>query len=46
MMQVVLHQFPAATAEYGFKCRTAGVNLLPYVDEIQTEIEKLCQLYF
>lgn len=46
MMQVVLHQFPGAMVEYRFKCRNQGVDLSPYVDEIQTEIEYLCQLRF
>lgn len=46
MMQVVLHQFPGATAEYGFKCRTPNIDLVPYIDEIQAELEKLCQLRF
>ncbi len=34
-MQVVLHQFPGAQVEYRFKCRNAGVDLVPYIDEIQ-----------
>lgn len=29
MMQVVLHQFPAAQVEYRYKCRTAGADLRP-----------------
>ncbi len=46
MMQVVLHQFPGATAEYKFKCRNPGVNLAPYVNEIREEIRGLCSLHF
>ena len=46
MMQVVLHHFPAAQVEYRFKCRTPGVDLRPYLDEIRTEIHLLCQLRF
>lgn len=46
MMQVVLHQFPGATVEYGFKCRTPNIDLSPYADEIQTELNALCTLYF
>jgi len=38
MMQVVLHHFPAAQVEYRYKCRTPGVNLSPYLDEIRAEI--------
>ncbi len=46
MMQVVLHQFPAAQVEYKYKCRTPGVDLRPYVDEIREEVRSLCQLRF
>ncbi|NLZ11583.1 MAG: nicotinate phosphoribosyltransferase [Alcaligenaceae bacterium] len=46
MMQVVLHQFPAAQVEYRYKCRTPNVNLSPYLDEIRSEIHDLCQLKF
>ncbi|MEP6941891.1 MAG: nicotinate phosphoribosyltransferase [Betaproteobacteria bacterium] len=46
MMQVVLHHFPAAQVEYRFKCRTAGVDLTPYVAEIEREIAGLCALRF
>ena len=50
MMQVVLHQFPGAEVEYGFKCRNAGAagiaELAPYVHEIREEIRGLCSLHF
>jgi len=46
MMQVVLHHFPGARVEYQFKCRTEGVNLTPYVEEIAREVADLCQLRF
>ncbi len=46
MMQAVLHQFPGAQVEYKFKCRSAGVQLAPYIDEIRDEIRQLCQLRF
>lgn len=46
MMQVVLHQYPAADVEYRFKCRTPGIDLVPYIDEIQAELEALCRLRF
>ena len=46
MMQVVLHQFPGAQVEYRFKCRSPGVQLAPYVDEIRAEIKGLCALRF
>ena len=46
MMQVVLHRFPGAQVEYRFKCRNPGVQLAPYVAEINAEIEALCTLKF
>ncbi len=46
MMQVVLHHFPSAQVEYRFKCRNAGVDLTPYVEEIREQIEALCTLRF
>ena len=44
MMQCVLHQFPDANVRYRFRCRTEGVDLSPYVDEIREEIEHVCTL--
>ncbi|WEN16892.1 nicotinate phosphoribosyltransferase [Rhodanobacter sp. AS-Z3] len=46
MMQVVLHQYPAAQVEYRFKCRTPGINLVPFIDEIRAELRAMCQLRF
>ena len=46
MMQAVLHQFPGAQVEYKFKCRTPGVQLVPYMEEIREEIRHLCSLRF
>src|SRR5579875_1291334 len=46
MMQVVLHHYPAAQVEYRFKCRTPGVDLVPYLEEIRTELAALCTLRF
>ncbi|HTN66107.1 MAG TPA: nicotinate phosphoribosyltransferase, partial [Burkholderiaceae bacterium] len=46
MMQVVLHHFPAAQVAYRFKCRTPGIDLTPYLDQIRSEIDALCQLRF
>ena len=37
MMQVVLHQYPAAQVEYRFKCRDPGIDLVPCIAEIRTE---------
>ncbi|KRE92497.1 nicotinate phosphoribosyltransferase [Frateuria sp. Soil773] len=46
MMQVVLHQYPAAQVEYRFKCRNPGIDLVPCIDEIRAELEALCSLRF
>jgi nicotinate phosphoribosyltransferase len=46
MMQVVLHHFPAAQVEYRFKCRNPGVDLTPYIGEIEAEIRHMCTLRF
>ncbi len=46
MMQVVLHHFPGAQVEYKFKCRTGGVDLARYIDEIRAEVDALCTLRF
>ncbi|MET0330866.1 MAG: nicotinate phosphoribosyltransferase, partial [Dyella sp.] len=46
MMQVVLHHYPAAQVEYRFKCRTPGINLVPYIEEIRAELDALCGLRF
>ena len=44
MMQAVLHQHPAAQVDYRFKCRTPGVDLAQFIDEISREIDALCRL--
>lgn len=46
MQQCVLHQFPAAEVAYRFKCRTPGIDLRPFLAELQAEIDSLCNLYF
>ena len=46
MMQVVLHHFPGAQAEYRFKCRTEGVDLRPDLEGIERELVELCRLRF
>ncbi len=45
MMQVVLHQFPGNMVEYRFKCRDAEIDLVPYTDEINHQIDHLCKLH-
>ncbi|WP_058835549.1 nicotinate phosphoribosyltransferase [Luteimonas abyssi] len=44
MMQAVLHQHPAAQAEYRFRCRTPGVDLARHLAAISDEIDALCRL--
>jgi len=44
MGQVVLHQFSDAIVEYTFKNRTKGIDLTPYIEEIEKEIDNLCKL--
>lgn len=46
MQQCVLHQFPGAQVQYRFKCRTSNVDLRPFLDEINAEIDHLCELHF
>ena len=46
MMQAVFHQFPSPPVEYRFKCRNAGVVLAPIADEVNREIDSLCELRF
>ncbi|MDF3981575.1 nicotinate phosphoribosyltransferase [Luteibacter sp. PPL201] len=46
MMQVVLHQYPAAQVEYRFRCRTPGIDLVPLVGRLRDEIDALCTLRF
>src|SRR5689334_4787927 len=46
MMQAVLHQHPAAQVTYRFRCRTPGIDLSPFVEEIRAEIDALCSLRF
>ncbi len=46
MMQVVLHQFPGAQAEYRFKCRSRSIDLAPHLDEIRDAVKQLCALRF
>ncbi len=46
MMQVVLHQQPAARAQYCFKCRSPGVDFSSCVDAIEAELDALCSLRF
>ncbi|MFT4198704.1 MAG: nicotinate phosphoribosyltransferase [Pseudoxanthomonas sp.] len=46
MMQAVLHQHPGAIVDYRFKCRSPGIDLAQYVEQISAEIDALCALRF
>ncbi|KJV30397.1 nicotinate phosphoribosyltransferase [Luteibacter yeojuensis] len=46
MMQVVLHQYPAAEVEYRFRCRTPGIDLVPIIPALKEELAHLCSLRF
>lgn len=43
MMQAVHHQYPDAEVVWEFRCRNSE-DLLPYLDEIQAEVNKLADL--
>ena len=43
MQQAVLHQHPSAIVEYGFKCRTEGIDFRPYEGEIIKNVNKMCR---
>jgi len=44
MLNVFFQKFPNAVAKYRFKCRNADVNLLEFRDEIDEELDSLCEL--
>jgi nicotinate phosphoribosyltransferase len=44
--QFILHNFPQATAEFEFKCRTPGVDFSPIIGQIKYELENLCVLRY
>ncbi|MFA6011181.1 MAG: nicotinate phosphoribosyltransferase [Desulfobacteraceae bacterium] len=46
MQKAFLHNHPGAYARYRFKCRSEGVNIGRYVDEIREEIKSLDSLTF
>lgn len=46
MCQIVYHQFPDTVCTYGFKLRTKGVDLTPYREEIERQINSLGELKF
>lgn len=46
MQKTFLHHYPGAYARYRFRCRTSGVNLGRYADEIRDQIRALDSLSF
>lgn len=46
MQQYVLHNCSRAVMKARFKCRTEGVDLLPYKEEIEKQIKHVCSLRF
>jgi nicotinate phosphoribosyltransferase len=44
MQQAVYHRFPTVHVEYAFKCRSRGVDLRPFAEEIRAEIAALADL--
>ena len=44
MLQVFFNDFPGATAKYRFKCRNDVVDLRPFKEEIEEELDALCGL--
>jgi nicotinate phosphoribosyltransferase len=46
MLQTKLHKFPGAYGKYRFKDRNEDIDLTPYLDEINKELDHLCTLRF
>jgi nicotinate phosphoribosyltransferase len=47
MLQAFLHQFPAATGEYRFKCRNRpALPLATLRDQVEAQLDHLCALRF
>lgn len=44
MLNVFFRVCPDVNAKYKFKCRNPNINLLPFKDEIEKEIDDLCNL--
>ena len=44
MQEVVWSHFPNVRVQYAFKCRSRGVDLAPYADEIREELTAYCRL--
>jgi nicotinate phosphoribosyltransferase len=46
MLRVFFREFPDVDAKYRFKCRNEDVDLMPFKQEIEEEINDLCELQF
>ena len=46
MLQAVLHKFPGAQVDYRFKCLNENIDLVPFIRDINEQIEHLCSLRF
>ncbi len=44
MQEVVWNHFPYTQVEYAFRCRSRGVDLSPYANEIREELAAYCSL--
>jgi len=44
MQEVVWNHFPNVQVEYAFRCRSRGIDLSPYADEIREELAAYCAL--
>ena len=46
MCQLAFHQFPTMPVEYKFKCRSKGVDLTPYHQQIRDQVDSMSDLSF
>ena len=46
MQQAMFHQFSGACGEYKFLCRNKDTNLLPFKEEIENELDNLCNITY
>lgn len=44
MQKVFVNEFDDVNAKYRFKCRNKDINLLPFKEQIEMEIDNLCKL--
>lgn len=46
MQKFVLHKFPSVSTKWKYKCRSKGIKLAPFVDEVREEIYSMEKLAF